>query len=187
MVFPVMFSIIFFNEQITTTKYIGIFCAIFAVVLTVYRTDIGKTNLIFFLLPVAIFIGSGISDSLVKYVQTVKINETGTAVFSSFVFLDAFIISLIMKLLKKESVFIQIHFPTLVLGILLGLVNFGSLYFLMEALDKSNLDSSVVFAMVNMSIVLLSAVFGMVFFKEKLLKINLAGIFLALVSIYFLL
>lgn len=187
LVFPVLFSLIYFNEQITLIKYIGITTAIIAVFLTVFKTDIKKTKLIYFLLPVFIFIGSGITDSVVKYVQTIKINQSESAIFSGFVFLVAFLISLLVSIFKRKKSFTVFHSPTLIFGILLGLVNFGSLYFIINALNKSNLKSSLVFAIVNMSIVILSALTGRLLFNEKLSKINTAGIFLAIISIYLLL
>jgi drug/metabolite transporter (DMT)-like permease len=187
LVFPVLFSLVYFNEQIPPIKYIGLITATVAVFLTVFKPEIKKTNLPYLLLPVSIFIGSGITDSVVKYVQAVKIEQSETAVFSSVVFFVAFIISLIISIFNKKMSWAEFHSPTVILGVLLGLVNFGSLYFFIGALNKSNLNSSLVFAVVNMSIVLLSALIGKMLFKEKLSSINYAGIFLAVVSIYFLL
>jgi len=187
MVFPVLFSLVYFNEQITPVKYIAIATAILAVFLTVFKTDIRNTNLMYFLLPLVIFVGSGITDSVVKYVQTVKIDSTESAVFSSLVFLVAFVFSLLASTFKRELSLKVFNAPTLSLGVLLGLVNFGSLYFLINALNKSNLKSALVFAVVNMSIVILSALTGRFLFNEKLSKINIAGILLAIISIYFLL
>lgn len=188
LVFPVLFSLFYFHEQISPIKYIGIISAVIAVFLTVFKSDIKKTNIIYFLLPALIFVGSGITDSVVKYVQTVKINQSESAIFSSFVFLVAFIISLLIVVFnKKISLKTDFHSPTIIFGVLLGLVNFGSLFFLINALNKSNLKSSFVFAIVNMAIVILSAIIGRLLFFEKLSKINTVGIFLAIVSIYILL
>jgi drug/metabolite transporter (DMT)-like permease len=187
LVFPVLFSLIYFEEQITPLKFIGIISGVVAVFLAIYKTDIKKTKLIYLLLPVFIFAGSGITDSVVKYVQAVKIDQTESALFSTIVFFIAFVISLLISVIRKKAVFVSINSPTLILGTLLGVVNFGSLYFLIDALNKSNLKSSLVFAVVNMSIVILSALAGRLLFNEKLSKINTAGIILAIFSIYILL
>lgn len=187
LVFPVVFSLIYFQEQIPPIKFTAILTALLAIFLTIFKSDIKKTNWVYLLLPIIIFLGSGITDSVVKFVQAVKINQNESALFSSIVFLVAFILSLIIAIFNKNKNWQQIHTPTLVLGTLLGLVNFGSLFFLINALNKSMLESSLVFAIVNISIVLLSAIIGRFFFDEKLSKINIAGIFLAILSIYFLL
>lgn len=187
LVFPVLFSLVYFGEQISIIKYFGIFTALIAIALTIFKPEIKRTNLLYLLLPISIFIGSGITDSVVKYAQAVKINHSESAVFSGFVFLIAFVISVAINLFRRDANLKTIHSPTLTFGTLLGLVNFGSLYFLINALNKSSLKSALVFAVVNISIVLLSAVTGRFLFNEKLNKINVAGILLAVVSIYFLL
>lgn len=185
LVFPVLFSLFYFNEEITTLKIIGLIFAFIAVFLTVYKKEIKKTNLLFILLPILIFVGSGITDSVVKYTQEVKINSTETSIFSSLVFLVAFFIGTIISIFQKKKIKFN-HAPTLLLGTLLGVVNFGSLYFIINALNKSNLKSSMVFTINNMSIVALSAILGTFLFHEKINKINIAGIVLAIISLYLL-
>lgn len=185
LVFPVLFSILYFNEELTLIKTLGLLTAFIAVFLTVYKSELKKTNPLFLILPIAIFIGSGITDSVVKYAQAVKIDASEASIFSSFVFLVAFVLGTIILLIQKQKLIFK-HAPTLILGVLLGAVNFGSLYFIINALNKSNINSSMVFAINNMSIVTFSAILGTFFFREKLSKLNLAGIALAIVSLYFL-
>jgi drug/metabolite transporter (DMT)-like permease len=187
LVFPVLFSLLYFEEKINTTKYIGIILAITAVFLTLLKNDIKKGKQLYFLLPLVIFFGSGLTDSVVKFVQTVKISADESAIFSGFVFLFAFLISMVVYAINRNTNLQKFHLPTLLLGILLGLVNFGSLYFIIQALNKSQLESSLVFAIVNMSVVILSAITGKFVFGERLSKINTAGIVLAIISIYLLL
>jgi drug/metabolite transporter (DMT)-like permease len=186
LVFPVLFSLIFFNEQISTIKYIGLATAVLAVVLTVYKKDVRRTNLIFILLPLIIFVGSGVVDSLVKYVQATQITDSQVSLYTIIVFFIAFLCGLVLSFIKKEAP-LSFHRPTLLLGVLLGAANFGSLFFILKALNNSNLNSSLVFALNNMLVVALTAIIGMALFKEKLNKINLMGILLALISLYFLL
>ncbi|MEN8117939.1 MAG: EamA family transporter [Bacteroidota bacterium] len=186
LVFPVLFSLIYFNEQISTIKYIGLTTATAAVFLTVYKKEIKKTNFLYILLPLIIFIGSGLVDSLVKYVQAIKINDNEVALYTVVVFFVAFLCGVIILAFRKNKSY-KFHPPTLFLGILLGAVNFGSLYFLISALNGSNLDSSLVFAINNMLIVALSALIGTIVFKERMNKINFAGVVLAILSLYFLL
>lgn len=185
-VFPVLFSLIYFNEQINGMKTIALISAFVAIGLTLYKKELRKTNYIFILLPLVIFVGSGVVDSIVKLVQEVKISAGESALYTTFVFIVAFVCGLIIVAFTSKGK-ARIHPPTLFLGTLLGVVNFGSLYFMIEALNKSNLKSSMVFAINNMSIVSLSAVFGWLLFHEKLNRINFAGIVLALLSLYFLL
>jgi len=186
LVFPVLFSLLYFNEEISTINYVGLLTATIAVFLSVYRKDLKKTNLIFVLLPVLIFFGSGFVDSIVKYVQAVKISDNEVTLYTTVVFLAAFLFGIISKIFDKSKKHV-FHIPTLILAFFLGMVNFGSLYFMIRALNHSSLDSSLVFALNNMSIVALTTLLGTLLFKEKLNKINFAGIVLAIFSLYFLL
>jgi len=187
LVFPVFFSLFWFDEQITTLKYFGIAGAITAVMLTLYKKDVKRTNFFYFALPIAIFIGSGFIDSFIKYVQALQITEALSAAFSSFVFFTAFICGIFITTIKSIGKKMKLHTPTLFLGALLGLANFGSLFFILQALNKSNLESSLVFSLNNMLIVALSAILGFFIFNEKLNRINIIGIALAILSLYILL
>ena len=187
LVFPVFFSLFWFDEKITALKYFGLAGAIAAVLLTLYKKDIKKTNLLYFILPVAIFFGSGFIDSFIKYVQAFQISDQQSAAYASFVFFTAFVLGVLTTTINSIGKKNRFHTPTFLLGILLGIANFGSLFFILNALNRSNLESSLVFALNNMLIVSLSAVLGYFIFHERLNRINLAGIVLAVLSLYILL
>ena len=186
LVFPVFFSIVYFREDITLLKTTGLFTAFIAISLTVYKKELKKTNLIFVVLPLLIFVGGGVTDSIVKLVQALKSTPEEAGLFSTYVFIVAFAIALIISLLKNKNKINSLYAPTLILGITLGIVNFGSLYFIINALNFSKINSSLVFTLNNMCIVALSAISGYLLFHEKLSKLNVAGLLLAIVSLYFL-
>lgn len=187
LVFPVLFSLVYFNEEITLIKYIGLASAFAAVLLTIYKKDVKKTSFAYVALPLLIFFGSGVIDSLIKYIQATQISIEQAAVFSTFVFFVSFICGTFVSVVKRTTIRQLSNPPTIILGILLGLANFGSLFFFINALNKTNLESSLVFALNNMSIVALSAILGAFLFKERLNKFNIAGILLAIISLYILL
>ncbi|MCE4566942.1 hypothetical protein INQ51_21650 [Maribellus sp. CM-23] len=186
LVFPVVFSLFYFNEKLSVLKILGIISAVVAVALTVYKKDLKRTNLQFVFLPLTIFVGTGLVDSLVKFVQATKIDDNEVSLYTTLVFFASFLCGICFLLVSGQFK-TKHHFPTLLLGTILGMVNFGSLYFLLQALNKTGMDSSLVFALNNMLIVTLTTVFGTMIFKEQLNKINFAGILLALLSLYFLL
>lgn len=187
LVFPVFFSLFWFNEQATVWKFIVLASAILAVLLTLYRKNLKNSNLKWMVLPLFIFVGSGFIDSLIKLIQATQITDSQTASFSTFVFFVAFVCGVFISFPKNSSTTGIFHLPTVVLGILLGMANFGSLYFMLNALNKSHLDSSQVFALNNMLIVALSATIGFFIFRENLNRINVAGLILAFISLYILL
>jgi hypothetical protein len=48
------------------------------------------------------------------------------------------------------------------------MINFGSLYFLLETYDKVSLDKSAIMPINNLGIIIASAVFSLLLFSEKL-------------------
>lgn len=182
MVIPIFFSMFFFNENVSTSKVLKIALATVAVILAVYHKPEKNLKLIYTLLPIILFIGSGSVDALVKTAQHLYVPENQIELFSSSLFGISFIASLIFLVTKKkeERIFTS---NSLIIGILLGLFNFGSLFFLMNALNKSKLDSSLVFGINNLSIVCISLLIGFLIFKEKLTKANWIGVILSIISI----
>ena len=65
----------------------------------------------------------------------------------------------------------------------LGIPNYFSIYFLVKALRSNLLDSSGIFTINNVAIVIISTLLGIVFFKEQLSLKNWIGIILAVISI----
>jgi len=68
-------------------------------------------------------------------------------------------------------------------GIALGIPNFFSIYFLVMALRNNGFESSTIFTINNVAIVLVSTFLGIILFKEKLITKNWIGIILAIISI----
>ena len=183
MVIPILFSILYFSEKTAALKISGLVIATIAVVLTSYRPVDKAKNIKLIILPIAIFLGSGITDSIVKYAQTFHVPNNMSLLFSAVVFLTALIFGFAFILIKPKSISKNISIAELIGGTILGIANFGSLYFFILALNNSNLDSSVVFGLNNICIVLFSILIGLVFFKEKFSRVNFAGASIAVIAI----
>jgi len=108
------------------------------------------------------------------------------------VFFVAFVSGLIVMVFRKKNIQKIVQPKNILPGVVLGLFNYGSIYFIIKALNhqtiqNSNwLDSSVIFGLNNTGIVVLNTFIGYFYFREKLLKVNWIGISLALVVIYIL-
>lgn len=182
MVIPILFSMFLFDEVINVSKIVKISIAFIAVVLAIYHQPEKNTKPVYAFLPLILFIGSGSVDTLVKAAQHLFIPVNEIEIFSSSLFGISLIASLGLFFTKKK----EEHFFTrnsLIMGVLLGFFNFGSLFFLINALNKSGLESSLVFGINNLTIVCLSLVLGYFFFKEKLTRINWMGIILSIICI----
>jgi drug/metabolite transporter (DMT)-like permease len=183
MVVPVLFSMLYFSEKSGFLKISGLAIAAVAVFLSSYRPINKSKGFLLFILPIIIFLGSGITDSLVKYAQTYYIPNNISLLFSTVVFFTALVLGIIYTLVRRNSISASFSLAEIIGGTILGIANFGSLYFFILALNNSKLDSSIVFGLNNICIVLLSVLIGSTIFKEKLTKVNFAGIILALAAI----
>ncbi|OFX85376.1 MAG: hypothetical protein A2W99_08005 [Bacteroidetes bacterium GWF2_33_16] len=191
-IIPITVSIIIDPLDILSNlKVIGIILALIAVFLTIYRkrkVDFHPRDIY---LPIILFLGMGLVDSLVKYAQYNYVGDDTLALFTVFIFVMAAVAGLITKLLRRTSLKNLINPKILFWGIVLGISNYGSLYFLIRALnhktDLSNtFDGSIVFGVNNLGVIALSVLFGLIVFKEKLLKINWLGIIISFIAIYIL-
>ncbi len=176
---PVVFGIIAYSESVDPIKISGIAMALLAVYLSSYtRTKLAhKVDI---LLPVILFVSSGLLDTTLKYMQVHYIPKDQISMFLSIAFLLAGVLGAIALLMNKKT---KWRLKNLYGGVLLGVVNYFSMYFLLKALQSPGLESATVFTINNVSIVMLSALIGTLIFKEKLLPINLIGLALSVVSI----
>ena len=176
-VIPIIFSIIYYAEDINVLKVIGILLAIGGVIFTVYKKDNNNTSkkkISILLIPFILFIGLGITDLLFGYSQK-EFNIESPEIFNSIVFLISFLSSLIYVLIKKQSSYFK-NTQVLKFGVILGLTNYLGVYFFMKALGSDIFDSSIIFGVNNVSIVILSTLTGLLIFKENASKINILGI-----------
>ena len=183
MVVPIFFSLIYFGEKNSTFKTIGLVMAAIGVFLSCFKPVDKSKNIKLIALPVIIFIGSGITDSVVKYAQNFYVPNHMAFLFPAIVFAIASIVGLLVTFSNSKSSIKNTTVSDVIAGTILGVANFGSLYFFIMALNNSKIDSSIVFGLNNLGIVLFALLFGLVLFHEKFSKINFAGIIIAVSSI----
>jgi len=136
-----------------------------------------------FLLPLLLFMGSGIIDASINYFRETHLTTAEFPLFSSTVFAAAAITGFLFILLKATKQPLKVNFKNILGGIALGIPNYFSIFFLLRALQNDQLNSASVFTINNVAIVMFSTLLGIVLFKEKLIPKNWAGIALAVISI----
>jgi drug/metabolite transporter (DMT)-like permease len=180
-VIPVIFAVIVYNEHLSLLKIAGIILALLAVYLTTVKKDGGAFDRKKLLFPLLLFLGSGIIDTTIKYMEMKYVAKGETPIFSAAIFGCAFIFGVIVITIRRDF---KITGKTILGGIALGIPNFYSIVFLLKALRPENLgDSSTVYPINNVAIVMLSTIFGIIIFKEKLITKNWIGIAIAIISI----
>ena len=175
LIIPVIAAFFFQNESISSTKLIGVALALIAVCLTL-KKETKKSNGVY--LALLLFIGAGLLDTLLSQIRYSYLSEAKDLDhFTVTVFLVAFLIGLGVLVLKK----VAISSRSVLAGLLLAIPNYFSIYFVLRSLEL--MDSSLVFPILNIAVVLLSAIIGWAHYKESLKFWNWLGVVLATVSI----
>ncbi|TCP25821.1 EamA-like transporter family protein [Tenacibaculum skagerrakense] len=183
-VIPIVFGIVVYNESVSVVKVIGIVLALLAVYLTSVKSNkTKKFEASSLVLPIILFLGSGAIDTLLKYTELNFVSAENVSIFSASIFGIAFIFGLLFLLIEVVRKNIKLEMKSFVGGIALGIPNYFSIEFLIRALKIKGIESSVLFTINNVSIVLLTTLFGLFLFKEKLENKNWLGVIIAIVSI----
>ncbi len=183
-VVPISIAILFYGDGVSVSKIIGIVLAIMALYLVSHKETQGKVaDKFWWLFPLIIFVCSGIIDSSINYAQRNLLNDLNFDAFLSTIFATAFIFGFIVLLyqliIKKE----KFQWQAIPAGMILGTINFGTMYFIISALNTNVLEPSVLFPINNLSILTISTVVSVIVFKEKLSSKNWIGIGLSLLAI----
>ncbi len=188
LVVPFLFSLYLYKEQATFLKIGGVIVAVLAVILTCWPSQqISKTNkskTILIVIPFLLFFGSGLLDTIIKYVEQAYLNETNQNEFliTSFAIAGFFgLIILMIRLLTGKEKF---DGRSIIAGLAIGIPNYFSIWCLIKVLKTYSTNSSAIIPINNMGIVLFSTLMAWLFFKEKLSAKNWAGILLSLLAIF---
>ena len=185
LVIPIAFGLWYYKEPLGPFKAAGIVLALIAVYLVAVKKDSGiilqKRNLVF---PMLVFLGSGLIDTSLNFLQNDFITDKSLIpLFSSTIFMTAGVIGIMVLVAQKIKGVLVLEFKNIIAGIVLGIPNYFSIYFLVKALRSDLFDSSGIFTINNVGIVIISTLLGIVFFKEQLSIKNWIGITLAVISI----
>jgi uncharacterized membrane protein len=115
--------------------------------------------------------------------QHTHLKESEVALFSATTFLSAFLFGVVLSVIKFIKGNFKLEGKNILGGICLGIPNYFSLFFLIRALQNKNFESASIFTLINIGVILLSSLFGILLFKEKLIKQNYLGITLAIIAV----
>jgi drug/metabolite transporter (DMT)-like permease len=187
LVIPFVFSIFLYHEKATWLKIAGVAVALAGVLFTSLPKKTKKgTNRIspfLYLLPAVLFIGSGLLDTMMKYVQKTYLNQPDDNDYMTMLFTTAATAGIIAfplyKKIKKES----FDKRSIKAGICIGVPNYFSIWCLIRVLKRFNSNSSAIIPINNMGIVLVSTIAAWLIFHERLSALNQVGIVLSIVAI----
>ena len=183
LVIPVILGVWLYNESLGVVKMIGILLALIAV----YFSSAKKSNLELrssnWYLPLFVFLGSGIIDGSIKYLEEYHVGQNEFSIFTSSIFAAAALTGVLFITARSFKIQSKWQARDLLGGIALGVPNFFSIYFLLRALQSPHMNSASIFTINNVAIVMLSTLLGIALFRENLSPKNWTGIAIAVISI----
>lgn len=179
---PVIVAILLYKEQPGILQLIGIVFSLVAVVImsTGNQTENNQSKLWY--LPVLVFVGSGMIDSLLHFLEKKFIPAYSADTLVTTVFLNAFLLgslALLVGIFRGKE---KPDLKSALWGIALGIPNYFSMYFLVKTLEVSG-SGTYVFPVNNIGIVLASTLSSMLIFKEQMNNRKWLGLGLAIVAI----
>ncbi|KAE9539013.1 EamA/RhaT family transporter [Ursidibacter maritimus] len=175
---PILAAFTLFGEAVTSNKLIALLLAFSALGCLLWKSHEGmnkggKTAIVSLAL---VWIGFGVIDILFK-----QMAKSGSAFPLTLLisFIGAGCVMFIYLLLKRT----QWNIPSVLTGLLLGVLNFGNILFYIKAHQAMKDDPTLVFTGMNLGVICLGTLIGAFFFKEKINKINYLGVLVAVIAI----
>ncbi len=184
LIFPVIFSLFIWKirvEEMTVFTYTGILLALPGVVLSSIKHSGNRsyTGWQGLSLALLLFLVGGLIDTMINYTNYRFINEANERAFLIIVFGAAGFFGIVSLLIKGK----QPSMKSIAGGVLLGIINYFSLFFVLKSLKIFHNNGAVFFPLFNIGIILLSTFLSILIFREKLSKINWAGLILAIFAL----
>lgn len=185
-VIPISVGMIVYGESAVWYKLLGIIIALVAVYLTTKPKEKSSTKKTWLAIaiPILLFAGGGAMDVTLHYVQTYLVPESEATWFSTSIFISAGTLGLLVIMYKIMTHGMRLDYRSVIAGIILGIPNYGSIYFILRAIDTEVLGSSVLFPIANVGGILLATIASVLMFKERLSKLNWMGVALSVIGIF---
>lgn len=188
LVIPLAAAFLIFNESAGPKKLLGIGLALCALACLIQRYDkaskrsasaglSGDADRRALWALLGVWVGYGVIDILFKQMARLGAGFTNT-LFLSFVLAAILIFGWL--LVGQRTAWNR---RSLGAGLFLGALNFGNIYFYVRAHQLFPDQPTLVFAAMNIGVISLGALVGAGFFGERLSRVNMFGILLAIVAI----
>ncbi|MGY5353263.1 EamA/RhaT family transporter [Wenyingzhuangia sp. IMCC45533] len=182
-VIPIMVGVVFYREGLGFYKVLGILMALLGVWFTSIKKEQQSFSKDLWYLPIIIFVGSGVADTIINHMQTFYVPQNEIGVFSTSLFLFCGLMGLTFHVIKLLRGTLKPSAKSIVGGCILGIPNYFSVYFLLKALSQPNYQTSFIFSVNNVLVVLSSVFLGVLFYKEKLTIRNYLGVLMSVIAI----
>jgi drug/metabolite transporter (DMT)-like permease len=193
LVIPLIAAFALLGEPTTARKLTGIVLALAAVVCVIWRRHRGgvgqrhetidangRAEPAGWLAPLAVFIGFGVIDLCFKLLAKAGAPFASALLVS---FLIAMVLCWLVVVGRAIAGAAAVSWRSIGFGVVLGAANFANILFYVRAHVALPNDPSLVFASMNVGVMVLGALVGALAFREKLSWINWGGLVVALAAI----
>lgn len=189
LVVTAIFGIVFYQESSGLVKWLGIAAAIPSIYLLNHKPkkgtplpDVKKLPAYVLALPFLVLLVNAVIDSTFLSMEAQNLYSGSDLRLVTYIFFVAAVVGTFILLVRLIRAKAQISIREVKAGALLGLVNYGSIYFILLSLN-TGWEGSAFYPIVNVGIIGCTAIFGKIFFNESLSPMKWAGFALAILSI----
>src|SRR5499426_699878 len=179
---PAILAFVLYGDSLNAVKIVGLVTALSSLYLcTVTGQDFGVTHVwLRRVLPIFVFVMFGCHFTLLKFAQAHYLDSSSNHLYVTMSFLFAFVTSVTIGLVKIRATKVAIR--DIIAGGALGLINYGAIYFLVKVLSFEGWQSSQLFPIYSVGVVIVSSLLAMVLFKERLSRLKTFGLVMGLVA-----
>ncbi|MBE2894108.1 DMT family transporter [Spirabiliibacterium falconis] len=179
---PIVAAFTLFGESISSTRIVSIVLAFTALFCLLWKPDqqsdtIKSKSAVMLLM---VWLGFGSIDILLK-----QVSKLGSALPLTLFIIFAIAGCVMFAYLQARQLLTGLRWQgkSMLSGVLLGGLNFMNIYFYLLAHRAFSQNPTFVFAGMNVGVICLGSLIGLWLFKEKMSRINLAGVGLGIVAI----
>ncbi|MFV5693091.1 EamA/RhaT family transporter [Flavobacterium sp. LT1R49] len=176
---PILAAWLLFKEDFNMLKIAALVVGFPALLLILAKPSQNTENK--WIYPAVVLLGFGVIDILFKQIALYTNLPYTTSLF--IVFGIALLIMVATVIYEVAFSKVSLNIKNILFGGLVGIFNFGNILFYLKAHQAFVQNPSTVFGGMNMGVIIVGSLVGILIFKEKLTKMNFAGLFLALIAI----
>ena len=181
---PAILAFLLYGDSFNAVKTLGLAAALSSLYLcTATAQDFGVTRVwLRRLLPIFVFFMFGCHFTLLKFTQARYLDSSSYHVYVTTSFFFAFATSVAIGLARIPTR-VGVRSGDLIAGGVLGLINYGAIYFLVKVLSLEGWQSSQLFPIYSVGVVSVSSLLAMILFKERLSRLKTFGLVVGLMAV----
>ena len=181
---PAILAFLLYGDSFNAVKTLGLAAALSSLYLcTATAQDFGVTRVwLHRLLPILVFFMFGCHFTLLKFTQARYLDSSSYHVYVTTSFFFAFATSVAIGLARIPTR-VGVRSGDLIAGGVLGLINYGAIYFLVKVLSLEGWQSSQLFPIYSVGVVSVSSLLAMILFKERLSRLKTFGLVVGLMAV----